>query len=80
MAVADVRPPFTPRPEEVAELVELPLERLLVTGGISEEDITLPEVTLRTGVYRWAGHRVWGATARTLAMLGSALSAARPTP
>jgi 8-oxo-dGTP pyrophosphatase MutT (NUDIX family) len=79
VAVADVRPPFTPRPEEVAELVELPLERLLVTGGISEEDITLPEVTLRTGVYRWAGHRVWGATARTLAMLGSALSAARPT-
>jgi hypothetical protein len=81
VAVADAPPAFTPRPEEVAELVELPLERILVADGISEEEITLPEVMLRTGVYRWAGHRVWGATARTLSMLGSALaSTARSAP
>jgi 8-oxo-dGTP pyrophosphatase MutT (NUDIX family) len=81
VAVADAPPAFTPRPEEVAELVELPLERILVADGISEEEITLPEVILRTGVYRWAGHRVWGATARTLSMLGSALaSTARSAP
>jgi 8-oxo-dGTP pyrophosphatase MutT (NUDIX family) len=74
VAVADLRPAFRPRPEEVAELVELPLDRLLVQDGITEEDIRLPEVTLRTGIYEWAGHRVWGATARTLSMLASALS------
>ncbi len=47
---------------------------LLTDDGLTEEDIVLPEVVLRTGVYRWNGHRVWGATARTLSMLGSALT------
>ena len=74
VAVADERPILAVHSEEVAELVELPLDRLLAEDGITEEEITLPGVVLRTGVYRWAGHRVWGATARTLAMLGSALS------
>jgi 8-oxo-dGTP pyrophosphatase MutT (NUDIX family) len=79
VAVADARPVLFARTAEVAELVALPLERLLSPDGITEEDIELPGVVLRTGVYRWAGHRVWGATARTLAMLGTALSSARPT-
>jgi 8-oxo-dGTP pyrophosphatase MutT (NUDIX family) len=73
VAVADERPVLTLRAEEVAELIELPLHRLVVEDGITEEEITLPGVVLRTGVYRWGGHRVWGATARTLAMLGVAL-------
>jgi 8-oxo-dGTP pyrophosphatase MutT (NUDIX family) len=76
VAVADRRPVLTPHPGEVAELVELPLDRLLVDDGITEEQIEVPGVVLRTGVYRWAGHRVWGATARTLAMLGVALRGA----
>jgi hypothetical protein len=76
VAVADERPIFTLQADEVAELVELPLVRLLVEDGITEEEITLPGVVLRTGVYRWAGHRVWGATARTLAQLGVALRGA----
>lgn len=78
VAVADAAPALSPGATEVAELVELPLARLLVEDGITEEDITLPEVVLRTGVYRWGEHRVWGATARTLSMLGSALSSAMP--
>jgi 8-oxo-dGTP pyrophosphatase MutT (NUDIX family) len=76
VAVADRRPVLTPHAGEVAELVELPLDRLLVDDGITEEEIEVPGVVLRTGVYRWAGHRVWGATARTLAMLGVALRGA----
>jgi 8-oxo-dGTP pyrophosphatase MutT (NUDIX family) len=76
VAVADRRPVLTPHAGEVAELVELPLDRLLIDDGITEEEIEVPGVVLRTGVYRWAGHRVWGATARTLAMLGVALRGA----
>lgn len=73
VAVADARPALTPREEEVAELVEFPLRLLLSRDVISEEEITVPGAVLLVGVYRWAGHRVWGATARTLSMLGSAL-------
>jgi 8-oxo-dGTP pyrophosphatase MutT (NUDIX family) len=76
VAVADGRPAFTLHAGEVAELVELPLDRLLAEDGITEEEVEVPGVVLRTGVYRWAGHRVWGATARTLAMLGVALRGA----
>jgi 8-oxo-dGTP pyrophosphatase MutT (NUDIX family) len=74
VAVADARPTMTAQQAEVVEIVELPLRRLLEPDGVSEEEIRVPGVVLRTGVYRWAGHRVWGATARTLSMLGVALS------
>jgi 8-oxo-dGTP pyrophosphatase MutT (NUDIX family) len=80
VAVGDHRPAFSPRAEEVEELVELPLERVLIADGITEEEIALPSVVIRTGVYRWGGHRVWGATARTLAMLGSALTSGQRRP
>ncbi|HET9497997.1 MAG TPA: CoA pyrophosphatase [Candidatus Limnocylindria bacterium] len=74
VAVADRRPSLAPGSEEVAELVELPLRLVLSEDGVAEEEITVPGVVLRTGVYRWEGHRIWGATARTLSMLGVALS------
>ena len=74
VAVADRRPLLVAQVGEVAEIVELPLRRLLEPDGVTEEEISLPGVVLRTGVYRWAGHRVWGATARTLSMMGTALS------
>lgn len=79
VAVADAPPVLSARVEEVEEIVAFPLSRLLADDGLTEEEIVLPEVVLVTGVYRWAGHRVWGATARTLSMLGSALLAA-PLP
>ena len=79
VAVADDRPRLTAQAEEVAELVEFPLQLLLSADGGIGEEITVPGAVLMTGVYRWEGHRVWGATARTLAMLGSALSGRRPS-
>jgi 8-oxo-dGTP pyrophosphatase MutT (NUDIX family) len=79
VAVADDRPVLSPQAGEVAEIVELPLDRLLADDGMTEEEIRLPEVTLRSGVYRWGDHRVWGATARTLSMLGVALTRPRPS-
>lgn len=73
VAVANERPILTLGLDEVAELIELPLAQLLAADGVSEEEITVPGAVLRTGVYFWAGHRIWGATARTLSMLGTAL-------
>jgi len=75
VAVADVRPNLTPREDEVASLIEFPL-RLLIEATVSVEEISVPGAVLEIGVYRWAGHRVWGATARTLSMLGAALASA----
>jgi len=74
VAVADTRPRLIPGAAEVAELVEFPLRLLMDDDGVAEEEIHVPGVLLRAGVYRWAGHRVWGATARTLSMLGTALA------
>jgi len=75
VAVADARPQLTPREEEVAALIEFPV-RLLIEGAVSVEEISVPGAVLEIGVYRWAEHRVWGATARTLSMLGTMLASA----
>jgi hypothetical protein len=79
VAVTDVRPNLTPREVEVAELIEFPV-RLLTEHAISLEEISVPGAVLETGVYRWAGHRVWGATARSLSMLGTVLGFTPPAP
>jgi 8-oxo-dGTP pyrophosphatase MutT (NUDIX family) len=67
-------PALAPHEAEVERLIEFPLARLLDTDGITEEDIDIRGYVLRAGVYRWGDTRVWGATARTLAMLGTVLS------
>lgn len=71
------RPEFAPHDEEVALIVELPVRQLLLEGAISDELVHGPGWTLRVGGYRAEGQLVWGATARTLAMLASVL---KPTP
>jgi 8-oxo-dGTP pyrophosphatase MutT (NUDIX family) len=68
------RPALYPRQEEVAEIVELPLSALFGADALVEELIEGPGWHLRAGAYRWAGHRVWGATARTLSMLATVLA------
>ena len=72
VAATALRPDLTPQEEEVSELIEFPV-RLLIEHAISLEEISVPGAVLETGVYRWAGHRVWGATARSLSMLGTVL-------
>jgi 8-oxo-dGTP pyrophosphatase MutT (NUDIX family) len=70
------RPAFSPHTGEVSEIVELPVARLLAADSISEELIEGPGWQLHAAVYRHEGHRVWGATARTLAMLAAVLEEA----
>jgi 8-oxo-dGTP pyrophosphatase MutT (NUDIX family) len=71
VAALPERPRLIPRMEEVAAVVELPVRRLLAPDAISEEEIDVGGFQLRAAVYRYAGERIWGATARTLAMFAS---------
>jgi 8-oxo-dGTP pyrophosphatase MutT (NUDIX family) len=73
VGTATVRPALVPHTDEVAEIVEVPLRYLLAEGAVNEELIEGPGWQLRAAVYRHQGHRIWGATARTLAMFASVL-------
>jgi 8-oxo-dGTP pyrophosphatase MutT (NUDIX family) len=72
-----VRPSLVPHDAEVAAIVELPLEALFDPDVLGTEEISVRGLTLRAGVYRYGGVRVWGATAITLGMLAHVLDAAR---
>jgi 8-oxo-dGTP pyrophosphatase MutT (NUDIX family) len=76
VGTAAIRPALDPHTNEVAEIVELPLRHLLTADVVSEELIEGPGWVLRAAVYRYAGHRIWGATARTLAMFAAVLAEA----
>lgn len=76
VGATEVRPVFRPHDREVAEVFELPVRLLLDGSLLREEDIELPGLVLRAGVYRHAGQRIWGATAYTLAMFAAVLGTA----
>jgi 8-oxo-dGTP pyrophosphatase MutT (NUDIX family) len=76
VGAAAERPSFRPHDAEVEAVVELPLRLLLGGDIVGEEEIAVPGFVLRAGVYRHAGQRIWGATARTLSMLVAVLEEA----
>jgi 8-oxo-dGTP pyrophosphatase MutT (NUDIX family) len=80
VGTAASRPTFNPHTEEVAEIVELPLRSLLTNDAVAEELIEGPGWMLRAAVYRHGAHRIWGATARTLAMFAAVLREAEAAP
>jgi 8-oxo-dGTP pyrophosphatase MutT (NUDIX family) len=74
VAAAASRPAFAPHDREVALIIELPVRQLLSEGAITNELVHGQGWTLRVGGYRAEGQLIWGATARTLAMLASVLT------
>jgi 8-oxo-dGTP pyrophosphatase MutT (NUDIX family) len=68
VAAMPERPRLIPQASEVAAVMELPIRRLLAPDAVDEEEIEVRGYRLRAAVYRYAGERIWGATARTLAM------------
>jgi 8-oxo-dGTP pyrophosphatase MutT (NUDIX family) len=80
VGTAVTRPALVPQTTEVTEIVELPVRQLLTDGAILDELIEGPGWQLRAAVYRYAGHRIWGATARTLAMFAAVLQEAELYP
>jgi len=69
-------PILRPHVAEVAEIIALPLRQLLRDDAVTDELIEGPGWQLRAAVYRYNGHRIWGATARTLAMFAAVLTQA----
>ena len=61
----DYQPVFRPNPHEVAEVIEIPLERLRDPAVYREEDSNRPERP-RTHFYTVGPYEIWGATARIL--------------
>lgn len=57
---------FTPNPREVAELIELPLGRLVEPGACREELWETDGVPRTIYFYDYGAHTIWGATARIL--------------
>jgi 8-oxo-dGTP pyrophosphatase MutT (NUDIX family) len=76
VATAQQAPRLVPQESEVASIVELPLARLFETDAIGIETFIVREWRLEAAAYRHADLRVWGATARTLAMLATVLNEA----
>jgi 8-oxo-dGTP pyrophosphatase MutT (NUDIX family) len=70
------RPDFRPHDAEVSAVVELPLHLIVSEEIVADEEIDVRGLVLRTAVYRYAGQRIWGATAITLAMFAAVLAEA----
>ncbi len=66
LGYAAARPAFQREPREVAEVLEVPLRRLLDPNTIREEDWQLRGVPVRVPFFELNEHKVWGATAMVL--------------
>jgi len=67
VAYTPQRPVFQPDPQEVAELLEVPLHLLLDPATRREEDWTWRDAPLHVPFFAVDEHKVWGATAIMLA-------------
>ena len=76
VATAGAAPSLTLQASEVEAIVELPLARLFAADAITEELFEVRRFRLRAATYRHADLRIWGATARSLAMLAAVLDEA----
>lgn len=75
VALAERRPDCRPDPNEVARIIEPPVEAFLPDAPVELEERVIRERLIRFGVYPVEGERVWGATARMLGQLGALLAA-----
>ena len=66
VGVTDVRPSFIPAPDEVAEVVEVSLAKLLDASHIRRGTRVREGVAIEYPYFDLAGHQVWGATAMVL--------------
>ena len=69
VAATERRPDFRPSTEEVAEVIEMPLNHLLDNENIHREMRTIRGTEVEVPFYSYKGHKIWGATAMVLAEL-----------
>jgi 8-oxo-dGTP pyrophosphatase MutT (NUDIX family) len=60
-------PAFKPFPEEVAEIIEIPLSRLMDQSIVRRETWMLDRGPVEVPFYALGSHKIWGATAMVLA-------------
>jgi len=74
VAAMEKRPHFQPSPEEVAEVLEIPVAHLLKPENVRREAWTLRGMEVSVPFYSFRGHKIWGATAMILAELVEIIS------
>ena len=74
VAVASASPSLVAAPDEVARIIEAPLDAFLGGAPIEIVERTIDDWTIRYGAYAIDGLSVWGATARILGQLGAILA------
>jgi len=67
VGTASGAPVFRPRPEEVEEILEIPLAHLRDPGHVARETRTIRGEATEVPFYRFGSHKIWGATAMVLA-------------
>jgi 8-oxo-dGTP pyrophosphatase MutT (NUDIX family) len=76
VSIAPSRPVLIASPDEVARIVEPPVEHFLPGAPVQIVERTIRDWPLRYGAYDLDGLSVWGATARILSQLGAILEPA----
>jgi len=69
VAAIPQRPEFVRSPEEVEEVIEVPLAHLQDPKNIHEEVWTIRGIPVRVPFFLFKGNKIWGATAMVLAEL-----------
>lgn len=73
LALAPRRPALVPDAREVQAVIEMPLSVLLDPAAVQAEERWLLGQRLVVPFYRYGPHKIWGGSARMLAMLAAAL-------
>ena len=60
---------FVPNPDEVQELLQVPLRELQDPSIFSEEKFVIEDRVVPVYYYRWKNHTIWGLTGRILKTL-----------
>lgn len=78
VASTPTRPDFRPFSQEVAEVIEVPLDHLLGPQNIKKEIWTYKGSQIEVPFYSFQEHKIWGATAMVLAEFVDILRGAFP--
>lgn len=69
VAVCDRRPEFVPNPNEVDEILEVPLDHLLAPANLASHERCHDGLTYDAPHFCWQSQRIWGATCLILGEL-----------
>ena len=80
VAVSDSRPDFHPSPDEVDEVIEVPLDHLLDSQNTLRETWVVQGRELDVPFYSYRKYKIWGATAMIMAELMALIDEKQTSP